>query len=212
MAEPGHHQRLAHRVPCPGRALLFGRQDALTGRQRNGRLEDIVGIVLPLGLDQPIGVATVAFRRAFHSAAGEEVWIPARQCNAVEGPTRGLHPPPMPALVTRLRPISDGYEYLDQDMIAAKAEGGCGRRHARGGPPELMGDDGAARRRCSGRRTYEDVDSLAIERSKPARLHEYTLAGHEKWIEYCERRAIGCRGQRVGDERSEPSERRQARL
>src|SRR5215831_5048078 len=49
---------------------------------------------------------------------GEEVWIPARQCNAVEGPTRGLHPPPMPALVTRLRPISDGYEYLDQDMIA----------------------------------------------------------------------------------------------
>jgi len=44
-------------------------------------------------------------------------------------------------LVTRLRPIGEGCEDLDQHMIAAKAKGRCPRRHARGGASELVGDE-----------------------------------------------------------------------
>ena len=61
-------------------------------------------------------------------------------------------------------------------------------------------------------RTNEDVDSLAIERWKPGRLHDHALSGREKWIEYGERGAVGRRGQGAGDERSETKERRQSRL
>src|SRR5262249_20128397 len=127
---------------------------------------------MPLGLDQPIGISAVTFRRAFHRTAGEEIRIPARQCDAVELPTRGLHPPAMPGPAPRPRPIGEGCEDLDQDMITAKAEGGRRRRYARGGTPELMCEDGAAGRRRTRHRANEDVDTLAVERWKPARLHE----------------------------------------
>ena len=38
---------------------------ALTDWQRNGRAEDVVGVVMSLGSDEPFGIATIAFRRSF---------------------------------------------------------------------------------------------------------------------------------------------------
>ena len=100
---------------------------------------------MPFGLDEPVSITAIAFCGAFHLAAREEVWVSARQCDRIKGPKRGLNPPLMPMRVTRLRTIGEGCEDLDQHMIAAKAEGRRRRRHARGGAPELVGDDGAAR-------------------------------------------------------------------
>ena len=37
---------------------------SLLDRQRNGRAKEIIGIVVPLGFDEPLGVAAIAFRRA----------------------------------------------------------------------------------------------------------------------------------------------------
>jgi len=47
---------------------LVGRQNALTGWQRIGRLEDIVGIVVALGLDLPISIAAVVMSDSRSSA------------------------------------------------------------------------------------------------------------------------------------------------
>jgi hypothetical protein len=116
----------------------------LTNRQRNGRVENIVRIVVPLGADEPLGVGAVALCRAFHLAFGEQIRISAGQCDAVKGAQRGLRPPLMPMPVTRLRAIGKGREDLDQHVITAKAEGRRRRRHTRSGAPKLVGNDGAA--------------------------------------------------------------------
>lgn len=86
-----------------------------------------------LGLDEPAGIDAVAFCRAFHLVFGEQIRISTRKRDPVKGPKRGLRPPPVPMLVTRLRPIGEGCEDLDQHMIAAKAESGRRHRYARGG-------------------------------------------------------------------------------
>jgi hypothetical protein len=53
-------------------------------RQRNGGAEDVVGIVMPLGRDQPRGVAAEAFGDAVRVGAGEEVRISAGQRGRVD--------------------------------------------------------------------------------------------------------------------------------
>jgi hypothetical protein len=52
----------------------------------------------------------------------------------------------MPLLLAFVRPIDERGENLDELMDAAKAEGHRFQWHARGGTPEFVGDDGAARR------------------------------------------------------------------
>jgi hypothetical protein len=64
---------------------LFGSQLVLTDRQRNGGAEDVVGIVLPLGLDEPLNIAAIAFCCAFRISAGKKVRVSARERDGAKG-------------------------------------------------------------------------------------------------------------------------------
>ena len=61
-----------------------GKAIVLDDRQRNGRVEDVIGIVLALGLDEPFDVAAIAFRGAFRVASGEEVGYPPESAVALK--------------------------------------------------------------------------------------------------------------------------------
>ena len=65
---PASIGRVFASLPSNARRLNAGHR-VLTDRQRNGGAEDVAGIVMPLGFDQPLGVATIAFRRAVRIAA-----------------------------------------------------------------------------------------------------------------------------------------------
>ena len=74
------------------------------GRQGNDRAEDVVGIVKPLGFDEPLRVATIASGHAIRIVvAGEEVRISAGKRDRVEGVARGPRPQPMPLLLDLVR-------------------------------------------------------------------------------------------------------------
>ena len=83
------------RIPRSWRVFLFNGQDTPARRQRNGGVENIVGIVVLLGLDEPAGIDAVAFCRAFHLVFGEQIRISTRKRDPVKGPKRGLRPPPV---------------------------------------------------------------------------------------------------------------------
>ena len=67
--------------------------------------------------------------------------------------------------------------------MATKAEGRGPLRHARGCPPEFVGEDGATRRDSGLHCLDEDVDAPAIERRKPARLNESPLSVDDVCVE-----------------------------
>ena len=114
--------------------------------QRNGGPEHVGRIVKPLGLDQPFGVATVAFRSAIPLTPRKKVGVPARKCHRIESPACGLRPLPVSLLLEAVRSIGEASKNLDQHMIAAKAEGGGLHGNARRGAPECVSNDRAARR------------------------------------------------------------------
>lgn len=98
------------------------RQLSLTDRQRNGGTEDIIGIVVPLSFDEPLGVAAIAFRRTVGDIPGEEIRISTRKRHRLERLTSGSSPLTMPLLLELVRPIGKRGKNLDQHMVAAKAE------------------------------------------------------------------------------------------
>src|SRR4029077_9974076 len=87
-------------------------------------------------------------------------------------------------------------------MVAAKAEGGCLLRHARGCPPEFVGENGTARRNTRLHCLDEDVDGSAIERRKPARLDQSPLSVDDISVERGQRGPIAHGVQRVVEQRS----------
>ena len=94
-------------------------------RQRDGRPKDIVGIVTPLGFDQPLRIATVASRDAVQVfVAGEKIWIAAGERDGVKGVACRAHPKPMPLLLDLVRRIDEPRDNLDQHMVPTQAEGG----------------------------------------------------------------------------------------
>src|SRR6516165_158648 len=119
---------------------------ALTDRQRNGRAKDVVGIVAPLGGDQPVGIGTIAFCHTVRVVSGKEVRISTRKRHRSEGLTSGSSPLAMPLLLFLVGAIDEGGEDLDQHVVTAEAEGRRLRRYARGGASELVGEEGAAGR------------------------------------------------------------------
>jgi len=70
-----------------------------------------------------------------------------------------------------VRSIDERGEDLNEHMVATKAKG-CGVCwHAGGGPSELMGEDGAARRYSGLHRSDDMVDAFAVERSTSPRMY-----------------------------------------
>ena len=95
------------------------------GRQRNGGAEDVVGIVIPLGLDESLGIAAVAFRHPLRILPREEIRISTRKRHPAKGLKSGSDPLVMPLLFEVVRPIGEVGEDLDEHMVTAQAEGAC---------------------------------------------------------------------------------------
>jgi hypothetical protein len=178
---------LDHIAPAPGcrwhrpqlrhlRGRGYARHFALTDWQRNGRAKDVVGIVMPLGGDEPVCNGTIAFCHTVRVVSGQEVRISTRMRHRSEGSTSGSSPLAMPLLLFFVRPIDEGGEDLDQHVVTAQAEGRRLCRYARGGASELVREDGAAGRGGVLHRLDKDIDTGAVERGKPARLHENRLS------------------------------------
>src|SRR5215469_18775659 len=106
-------------------------------RQRNGGAEDVTGIVVPLGGDQPVGIGTIALCQTVQVVSDKEVRISTRKRHRSEGLTSGSSPLAMPLLLFLVRPIDEGGEDLDEHVVAAEAKGCCLRRYARGGASGL---------------------------------------------------------------------------
>jgi len=82
----------------------------------------------------------------------------------------------MSLLLGLVQPIDESCKNLDDEMVATKAKGRGLLRHARGCTPEFVDEDGATRRDSGLHRLDEDVDAPAIERRKPACLHQGPLS------------------------------------
>src|ERR1700761_2274473 len=75
----------------------------LVNRQRNGRVENVGGIVLPLDGQKPFEVAAIALRHPLHIAAAQHVRIAAGQRHRLQGLARGAHPLLMPDRLADIR-------------------------------------------------------------------------------------------------------------
>lgn len=69
----------------------------------------------------------------------------------------------MPLLLYLVRAIDERGEYLDEHMLAPKAEGGRLDRYPRCSTPEFVGKDGATRGDGRLHRLDKGVDAAAIE-------------------------------------------------
>jgi hypothetical protein len=159
-------------------------------RQRNGGAEDVIGIVAPLGLDEPFGVTAIALRLTVRVAAGKEIWISTRKSHRIKGMTRGQSPLMMPSLLETVRCIGGHGQDLDKHVLVAKPKGRRLRRYSRGRTPELVGEHGTTWGDGSLHRTDEEVDAGAVECGKPAGLHERTLPIDVRGVEYGQRGPI----------------------
>src|SRR5258707_4584666 len=90
--------------------------------ERNGRVEDVIAIVMPFAGDQPAGIGAIALRHAVRVVSGKEVRISTRKRHRSEGLTRGSSPLAVPLLLFLVRPIDKGGEDLDHHVVAAKAK------------------------------------------------------------------------------------------
>ena len=180
--------------------------------QRNGGAEHIGWIVKPLGLDQPFGVATVAFRSARPLTPCKKVGVSARKCHRVESPARVLRPLPVSLLLEAVGSIGEASKNLDQHVLAAKAEGGDLQGNARRGAPEGVGNDRAARRNRVRHRVDHGINAAVIDRGKPARLHEHALPIDDMRGEYAQSVPAGHGAHGRDKRRSELAKRRDARL
>src|SRR5215467_10378575 len=101
---------------------------------------------------------------------------PPGSAMAFKAATVGSRPSLMSLLLGLVQPIDESCKNLDEEMVATKAKGRGLLRHARGCTPEFVDEDGATRRDSGLHRLDEDVDAPAIERRKPACLHQGPLS------------------------------------
>ena len=87
-------------------------------RQRNGGAEDVVGVVTPLGFDEPLGVGTVASRDTVGVVGSQKVRISAGQSRRVERLARCACPLPVSLLRELVWTIAERGENFDEHMIA----------------------------------------------------------------------------------------------
>jgi len=108
----------------------------------------------------------------------------------------------MSLLLGLVQPIDESCKNLDDEMVATKAKGRGLLRHARGCTPEFVDEDGATRRDSGLHRLDEDVDAPAIERRKPACLHQGPLSVNDIRVECGQRGPIAHGVERVVEHRS----------
>src|SRR5262245_5187738 len=77
----------------------------LRGRQRNGGREDVVGVVVSLGSEQPLGVGPEALGCTVCVTRSEEIRISTWKGHRVKSLTRGASPLLMSLLLERIRTI-----------------------------------------------------------------------------------------------------------
>ena len=58
--------------------------------QRDGGAKHVIGIRVPLGFDEPFGIATEGLRCAFYVAPGEQIGMSTRKRHGIEGCTSSL--------------------------------------------------------------------------------------------------------------------------
>ena len=86
--------------------------------QRDGGAEDVVGIVTPLGFDEPLGVGTVASRDTVGVVGSQKVRISARQSRRVERLARGARPLPVWLLREPICTVAERGENFDEHVVA----------------------------------------------------------------------------------------------
>jgi hypothetical protein len=151
-------------------------------RQRNGGVEDVVRIVLPLGLDKPRDIRAVAFRRTIHIGRREQIRIPAGKRQRIEGVSRGTRPSSMSLLLDFVRAIHIRREDFHQNMVATMAESRSVGGYARGGAFKFVCEDRATRGYGTLRRLSENIDAVAVEFREPTGFHERALAIDEERV------------------------------
>src|SRR5262249_38677836 len=138
-----------------------------------------------------LAVAAITFGCAGSVALRKEVRISTRKRHRVEGSKSGAYPLAMPLLLCLVRAIDERGEYLDEHMVATKAERRRLEWYPRGSTPKFVGKDGATRGDSCLHRLNKDVDTAAIERRKPACLHERSLPIDKVWVERGQGSAVG---------------------
>src|SRR6516162_1857603 len=158
--------------------------------QRNGREEYVIGIIMPLGVDEPFGIGTVGLHRAIVTRS-EKVRIGTGKRHRFKALTCSANPTLMLPLLEFVRTVDEASQNFDKYVIATQAERRCLLRHSRGGAFELMGKDRTAGRDRHLHRSNEDVDASAIERGQPTSVHNFALPIDEIWVENGQRPSIG---------------------
>src|SRR6202023_3696739 len=95
----GHALRVwwTRRETCWVRTLV-ARPSSATDGQRNGRAEDVVGIVMPLGFGEAFDIGTIAFCYPLRVLPREEIRISARKRHPAKRLKSGSDPPGVPCL------------------------------------------------------------------------------------------------------------------
>src|SRR6516225_4242142 len=179
--------------------------------QRNGREEYVIGIIMPLGVDEPFGIGTVGLHRAIVTRS-KKVRIGTGKRHRFKALTCSANPTLVLPLLEFVRTVDEASQNFDKYVIATQAECRCLLSHARGGAFELMGKDRTAGRHRHLHRTDEDVDASAIERTQPTSLHNFALAIDEIWVEHGQRPSIGRHANGASEQRSKLEEWRQPRF
>ena len=75
-------------------------------RQRNGREEYVVGIIMPLSFDEPFGIAAVAFQHTIVTC-GEQIRIGTGKRHRFKARTCGANPTLILPLLKLVRPVDE---------------------------------------------------------------------------------------------------------
>src|SRR5262249_14484361 len=90
--------RLLRRM-CLASVRSKGAPATPTDWQQDGRAKHVVGIIMPLGFDEPFSIATKALRCALRVAPGEHIRISTRKRHGIEGRKSGSRPSLMSLLL-----------------------------------------------------------------------------------------------------------------
>jgi hypothetical protein len=85
---------------------------------------------MPLGFDEPFGIATKALRCALRVAPGEHIRISTRKRHGIEGRKSGSRPLLMSLLLGLVQAIDERCKNLHEEMVATKAVASCATREA----------------------------------------------------------------------------------
>src|SRR5262245_21455642 len=172
---------------CLSSAVL--RRYRCTHRQRDSRIENVIGIIVALGFCKTSAIWTVAFRDTALIVSCQEMRISAGKGHRTKGIKSGVNP--LAVLRGWTRCVRDRGENFDQNVVASKAK--CRRLdwNERRGTLELVGKNGTPRRDGSFHRLDKDVDAVGIEGREPTAFHVHALTIDEIWVECAQRGPVG---------------------